>query len=641
MAAETEIIREFLVSLGFRVDKTGLDTFVKGITAASSAVLASVTAIEDNLERLYFASQRTKASAENIRAFGFALGQMGSSAGAALETIENLARFMRNSPGASGLIESIGVQTKNADGALRDTSDILRDLGKQFANMPYYRANAYAQALGIDEKTLMALRQGLGDFGDDYRNMLVKAGLNLDDATKKSHAFMVETRTLGSAFAVLGTKISSSLSEQLTAYVRRFRDGIVDNFGRITDVIDRVVKGVLWLSDVISTLALRAAQVGETIVDWWNSLDESTKVLIETVLGLAAAFFVFNKVFNASPLGRLLALASALLLLYDDYRTWKEGGKSLIDWEVWETQIDKAMFGLSKLGRALRGLGKMAQDAWAGKWSALPEDWEEVKNAWNAADVGGGNSQANVDAYKTDGGVRLTPDAQRRISEAGITSGMGSNIPAGHPELDGGESVIPGAVASNRFAQLERQRNLPDGLLDSVWNAESGRGRNMTSPVGAQGHFQFMPATAREYGLADPNDLSQSAEAAAHKYADLLRMYAGDVTKAIAGYNWGQGNLNKDIAKWGDDWLAHAPRETQQYVARVTGGMGNPYRREQLAAAGDGRSDVGDATPVTISQNTTIQVTGSGNSESIGQAVASQQDGVNQRLVRNMRSAVQ
>lgn len=640
MAAETELIKEFLVSLGFKIEKAGLESFVKGITAASSAVLASVTAIEDNLERLYFASQRTKASAENIRAFGFALGQMGSSAGAALESIENLARFMRNSPGASGLIQSIGVQTRNANGELRDTSDILRDLGKQFANMPYYRANAYAQALGIDERSLMAMRQGLGDFGDEYRGMLARAGLDLDDAAKKSHQFMVETRTLGSAFAILGQKISSSLSEQLTAYVRRFREGIVDNFGRITDIVDRVVKGIGWLSDIISTLALRAAQVGETIVDWWNSLDDSTQTLIEAVLGLAAAFFVFNKVFNASPLGRLLALATALLILYDDYKTWKEGGKSLINWQIWEDEIDKAMFGLSKLGRALRGLGKMAQDAWAGKWSALPSDWEEIKSALSGSDVGGGNSQTDIDAYKTNGGVKLTPDAQRRISRAGITSGMGLGIPAGHPELSDGESLVPDGVVANRFARLERQRNLPSGLLDSVWNAESGRGRNMTSPAGAEGHFQFMPATAREYGLANPYDLDQSAEAAARKYADLLRMYAGDVSKAIAGYNWGQGNLNKDIARWGDDWLAHAPKETQQYVARVTGGIGNPYSREQLASAGLVGGGTASA-PVTMSQSTTIHVSASGSPDAIGQAVAGQQDGVNQRLVRNMRSAVQ
>jgi hypothetical protein len=44
----------------------------------------------------------------------------------------------------------------------------------------------------------------------------------------------------------------------------------------------------------------------------------------------------------ASPVTWVLALAAALLLLYDDYKTWKEGGKALIDWAAWQPQIEQA-----------------------------------------------------------------------------------------------------------------------------------------------------------------------------------------------------------------------------------------------------------------------------------------------------------
>ena len=57
------------------------------------------------------------------------------------------------------------------------------------------------------------------------------------------------------------------------------------------------------------------------------------------------------------------------------------------------------------------------------------------------------------------------------------------------------------------FASLEQQHGLPAGLLDAVWATESSRGKRMLSPAGAQGHFQFMPATAKQYGLTDANDL--------------------------------------------------------------------------------------------------------------------------------------
>jgi hypothetical protein len=132
----------------------------------------------------------------------------------------------------------------------------------------------------------------------------------------------------------------------------------------------------------------------------------------------------------------------------------------------------------------------------------------------------------------------------------------------GAAALRGDGSVDPQKL----FAQKEGQYGLPAGLLDNRWQAESGRGRNMLSPAGAKGHFQFMDGTAKQYGLKDPNDLGQAADAAARYYRDLLKHYGGDVSKAAAAYNWGQGNVDKDVAKNGDDWLKHAPKETQGYV---------------------------------------------------------------------------
>ncbi|MET3390634.1 hypothetical protein ABIC33_001257 [Variovorax sp. 1140] len=122
------------------------------------------------------------------------------------------------------------------------------------------------------------------------------------------------------------------------------------------------------------------------------------------------------------------------------------------------------------------------------------------------------------------------------------------------------------------FTQLESQYRLPAGLLDSVWSAESGRGRNMRSPKGAEGHFQFMPATAQQYGVADPGDLVQSATGAARMFGDLLRQYGGDLPRALAGYNWGQGNM----ARQG---FEAAPAETRNYIQKVTAAMGQPQAR--------------------------------------------------------------
>lgn len=618
MAAEQDIIREFLVSLGFKVDKSGLESFVKGMAAASSAVIASVGVIEDNLERLFFASQRTKASAENIRALGFSLSQLGSSAGAATEAVESLARFMRNSPGSAAFLKGLGVATQDANGQMRDTVEILRDLGAQLARMPYYRANAYAQFLGIDEKTLMALREGLGQFGDEYSEMLAKAGLNLEDATKKSHDFMVESRTLGSAIAILGQKISSTLSASLIGTVRRFREGLVDNFGSISLVIERVIKVVSWVADAISTMAIRAAQAAQTVADWFNSFDDGTKKVILAIGGLAAAWYLFDKIFMSTPLGRLTAFATALGLLYDDYKTWKEGGKSLLNWQVWEDEIDKALFGLQKLGRALRSFGKMAQDVWRGNWSALPDDWREVQSALAAKDAGGGNSQADIDAYKTGGGVKLTPDAQRRLAGIGgfVEDGSIVEMPP---------ASAPRGIRNNNPGNIEFAHQ-PGATLETRTTAPKRFAQFRTPEEG----LAALAIQLRRYGSRGIDTLNS-----------IIGTYAPKWENNTAAY---VARLAKDMGVRPDARLDLNDSGTMQQlmggIIRFENANQNPYSTEMIrAASGATAAGVPGTAPV-INQTNNINVTGHG-APAVARSIGSEMDSVNQRMVRNLRPITQ
>lgn len=154
-----------------------------------------------------------------------------------------------------------------------------------------------------------------------------------------------------------------------------------------------------------------------------------------------------------------------------------------------------------------------------------------------------------------DKGASHTPVKLKGRSAADMAA---ANSPSSAPPTD----------AQGRLTSLESKYGLPAGLLDTIWNTESGRGKNMRSGAGAMGHFQFMPATAKEYGLQNPDDFNESSDAAARKLRDLLKMYKGDVGQAAAAYNWGQGNLN-------NKGMANAPAETRNYVSKVLAGVRN------------------------------------------------------------------
>ncbi len=128
--AQAGVIRDFLVALGFQTDNAGLAKMqgaMAGVelkakalnlalmSLATGAVIA-VRQTASELDKLYFSSQRIGASATNITAFGNAISQMGGNAESALGTLEGLAEKMRNSPGYEGMLNGLGVSTKEANG---------------------------------------------------------------------------------------------------------------------------------------------------------------------------------------------------------------------------------------------------------------------------------------------------------------------------------------------------------------------------------------------------------------------------------------------------------------------------------------------------------------------------------------------
>ncbi|HEY8353587.1 MAG TPA: hypothetical protein VIK69_01055, partial [Methylophilaceae bacterium] len=169
--AQADIIKEYLVNLGFQVDERGLKKFTNGIDAAGKNVLkliagiqgvalaitAGVTKFASGMEKMYFASQKGGASATNIKALHNAVQNLTGAGEEAEASLQALAQQLRDNPGTEGFLNAIGVQTRTASGELRDMADIMLDFGQAMKDRPYYLAMDYARDMGISEDTLRAL----------------------------------------------------------------------------------------------------------------------------------------------------------------------------------------------------------------------------------------------------------------------------------------------------------------------------------------------------------------------------------------------------------------------------------------------------------------------------------------------------
>ncbi|MCN8743105.1 lytic transglycosylase catalytic, partial [Escherichia coli] len=309
---------------------------------AALSVVAFTAKIASGLDNLYWASQRTGATVQGIQSIGYAVSQVGGSVDAARSSLESLSRFIRNNPGAEGFLNRLGVQTRDASGNMRDMAAIFTGVGQKLSSMPYYRANQYAQMLGIDENTLMAMRRGVGQFSAQYSEMVKAIGFNADQAALSSNRFMTSLKSLGEMARMARDKIGSNLADGLAGQIDNLRKKIIENFPKIEVTITKVIKGILWLGEIVGRVAFRIVDGVGDIIEWWGKLDAETKTLIEVIGGLVVAMRILNSTFWMSPIGLITGLIVALGLLWEDYKTWKEGGNSLIDWEKWQPAIDKA-----------------------------------------------------------------------------------------------------------------------------------------------------------------------------------------------------------------------------------------------------------------------------------------------------------
>lgn len=132
--------------------------------------------------------------------------------------------------------------------------------------------------------------------------------------------------------------------------------------------------------------------------------------------------------------------------------------------------------------------------------------------------------------------------------------------------------------AAQYFPSIEadlKAAGLPDDLK-YLAVAESDLRPWVASPAGALGLWQFMPATARHYGLTvnkkiDQRQLPEPLGEAANTYLKSLKARFGTWSLALAAYNAGEGRVTKAINAQNsrDYYDLDLPRETERYVYRI------------------------------------------------------------------------
>ncbi|MFG1399830.1 M15 family metallopeptidase [Roseixanthobacter pseudopolyaromaticivorans] len=337
----SETLRDYLVTLGFKVNKAdearfkdALGTAAKTVvglsaamTAAAAAIQASVIKIAADFDSIYFASQRTGASVANIKSLTYALSQVGGSSGQASSAIEGLAAAIRTNPGIEGMLNSLGIATRE-NGRLKDTADIIDGIVSNLSQThPYYTSAQIAGILGIDEATFRVLVTQwpqIKKFQDDYKRRAAEFGVDPDKAAQSSNKLMTSFRDLLLSLQLVTEKVTVELQPVLTKYLGEFARWVQAHSDDIVKAVLGIVEAVNGMARDFALFLDKIEPVTDAFLDLVTSLtgDGGLKWALEAVLLYMAGAWLAGMLGTLSTLLRnpaFLALAAIMGIGYDAF----------------------------------------------------------------------------------------------------------------------------------------------------------------------------------------------------------------------------------------------------------------------------------------------------------------------------------
>ena len=217
---------------------------------------------------------------------------------------------------------AFGVALLNADGKARDLDSIMLDLSDRFSKMDRVQAYNLAKSMGLDDGTINTLMLGRVEM-----EKMLEMQRNLYHSGEKEIAVSREL-----------TRSRAYLNQQWDALKNMLADALAPH-------LLRLVKLVSSFADFLMRNENTMKHVFEGVAFVLGA------VLIPVLWSAVTALYAFIAPF-ALAAAAVSALGAAFVLLYDDYKTWAEGGKSLFDWGAFTGYIRTSKVSVDSLNSA-------------------------------------------------------------------------------------------------------------------------------------------------------------------------------------------------------------------------------------------------------------------------------------------------
>ena len=374
-----------------------------------------------------------------------------------------LARLVKPAKEGSEMMDQLGISVTNADGTMKDSITIQRELHDVFANLS--EAEQIAAASAIFGKNQMApwlalintAPEDVGALDESLRNC---AGTTDEMAEAMMSGFGGSIEQLKSSIDVLMTQLGQLIAEAILPVIQKIIEWVTA-FNNLDDGTKRLI---VQIGMVIAALGPVLIIIGKIIsaVGSIMTLAPAIGTAIAAVKGAVSGLFA---ILAANPIGLVIAAIAALVAAFVHFWNTSESFREfwINLWEGIKQAAVTAWNGIkSFLAGAWSAIKSVASTAWSGIKSVIGKAWDGIKT----------NTSKSIEAIKTN-----VPKAWDRIKTV-----TGTAWNAIRTNVSSGMSAVGSAISTG----WNNAKTTVSGVLSTIgnnvsdsWNATS----NLVSKV--------------------------------------------------------------------------------------------------------------------------------------------------------------
>jgi hypothetical protein len=457
--------------------------------------------------------------------------------------VHNIGLAAEGNEKAAATMKALGVTDfKNLEQSLSQVLKRIYDLPKGTQQMNA-AMDGFSRRGGLD---MIKIADKMGGSLEGAKKHADELGVSLTEKDIQA------ARDFGKAYDVLSEQIKVGVAKFALAYAPQ-----------ITDAIEGIIK---WLGKTQDQWGILGTEVSRDIGEIITGIDKMSNSLGTNQTGwenwgtkvgsvVRQVFLQIEKEMNdLAAMGDILGTLNPF-----SNETWDNLPDKLHNRTVESTRIEIELQRLKegKLGAPGSILGGEVPDytphpEWFKKTKTPAEDYLE-----SLAESGGGGG----------GGGGHSTKAKKPKNQLPAFGSMSTLvISSGNAQWD------------SWFVEMGHKFGVDPNILLLQSGAESSHNKNATSPKGAQGFSQFMPGTAARFHV-DTSSIKDSIRGQAQYMGVLLSMFGGDYSKALAGYNAGEGAVQK--------YHGIPPfAETRGYVSKITSAYGRQVTHKEAGGYG-------------------------------------------------------